>query len=203
MPLALAILLGVAASGALAAPNRVLELSKDAILAAHNAHRKAHGADPLAWDDGLRASALRYAQQCTWSHSAPEQRGGAGENLYFANGYALTTGRRAVYAWYVEERDYDYAAPGRPKAGRDNAMIGHFTQIVWRGTKRVGCAAVQCSSMAYTAARNVQYLVCHYSPAGNVLVGSGTTPSAMRYSIQGVTYFKYAAPTSSSSRTVG
>lgn len=36
---------------------------------------------------------------------------------------------------------------------------GHFTQVVWKGSKSVGCGIAQSSKGTYT--------VCQYKPAGN------------------------------------
>jgi hypothetical protein len=38
--------------------------------------------------------------------------------------------------------------------------VGHYTQIIWRQTTRVGCAVHQAQA---------DFLVCRYSPAGNVM----------------------------------
>ncbi len=38
---------------------------------------------------------------------------------------------------------------------------GHYTQVVWRDTKEVGCGIATGS--------NTDYLVCRYSPGGNVI----------------------------------
>jgi len=39
-------------------------------------------------------------------------------------------------------------------------QVGHYSQMIWPGTDRVGCAV-------RSSARS-DYLVCRYSPAGNV-----------------------------------
>ncbi len=39
--------------------------------------------------------------------------------------------------------------------------FGHYTQLVWRGTRDVGCAKVFCSGY--------MIVVCNYNPPGNVL----------------------------------
>jgi hypothetical protein len=39
--------------------------------------------------------------------------------------------------------------------------VAHYVQIVWRGTRAVGCAMASGASD--------DYLVCRYSPAGNVV----------------------------------
>ena len=41
------------------------------------------------------------------------------------------------------------------------ADVGHYTQMIWPGTQRIGCAIAK-------AARS-DVLVCRYWPAGNVM----------------------------------
>ena len=43
----------------------------------------------------------------------------------------------------------------------DWSAVGHYTQIVWPTTRRVGCATA--------SNRANDYLVCRYWPAGNVV----------------------------------
>jgi uncharacterized protein YkwD len=38
-------------------------------MEAHNSARAQHGAQPLAWDDGLVAAAQKWAEQCAFKHS--------------------------------------------------------------------------------------------------------------------------------------
>ncbi|CAN1173037.1 Pathogenesis-related protein 1B [Linum perenne] len=38
----------------------------------------------------------------------------------------------------------------------------HYTQLVWRSTKQVGCARVKCRN-------GDTYVVCEYYPHGNVV----------------------------------
>lgn len=85
------------------------------------------------------------------------QHGPYGENL--AEGYATPV--LAIDAWANEEKKYDYEKP------KFSESTGHYTQLVWKNTTAVGCGAVQCSN---DASNGVQgwYLVCEYSPAGNV-----------------------------------
>lgn len=51
--------------------------------------------------------------------------------------------------------------------GKFGQKTGHFTQLVWQGTKRVGCGAVNCDNDDTQG----WFLVCEYDPPGNV-VGS-------------------------------
>ena len=64
-------------------------------------------------------------------------------------------------SWASEGRMFP---PGRfPQVSRTGnwADVGHYTQIIWRGSARVGCAV--------RSSRRFDYLVCRYSPGGNVM----------------------------------
>lgn len=44
---------------------------------------------------------------------------------------------------------------------------GHFTQIVWKSTKEVGCFTYTCDYLDTAKASNSPFTVCNYSPPGN------------------------------------
>ncbi|GLC55304.1 hypothetical protein PLESTB_000970400 [Pleodorina starrii] len=48
------------------------------------------------------------------------------------------TCRESVGAWYSEVDAYDFDA-AQPFAANWSKGVGHFTQLVWRGTSGVGC----------------------------------------------------------------
>jgi uncharacterized protein YkwD len=121
-------------------------------LAVHNAYRARHHAPPLVWDATLARYAARHASHCVFKHSHSPY----GENL--AAGYP-TIGAAAA-AWYAEQAQYHYFNPGF------SSRTGHFTQMVWRSSKRLGCGYADCKGKNGTPGR---YWVCEYSPAGNVI----------------------------------
>jgi hypothetical protein len=134
------------------------------MLAGHNAARAALGLEPLRWSDALAADAGAYAAQMARSgrfEHSPLPRGtpSQGENLW--------TGTRGAYAyremvghWVAERRFYvALPVPNSSNSGRFGD-VGHYTQIVWRGTREVGCAEASSPSD--------DYVVCRYLPAGNV-----------------------------------
>ncbi|KAJ5584714.1 uncharacterized protein N7459_004514 [Penicillium hispanicum] len=152
---------------------------KDTVLAVTNEYRKAHDADPLTWNGTLAEYSHKWASACLWKHSG----GPYGENLAF--GYPNSSA--AVAAWGNEEEHYNFKKPTG-----FTEKTGHFTQLVWRSTTEVGCAAVNCG---YTEDNNKVrresdesnadsrlspradgstraqgwYVVCEYTPAGNVV----------------------------------
>lgn len=133
------------------------------VLAAHNAARAAAGVPFLAWDDQLGTDAARYSLQLALSdifdHSSPEARRGAGENLWMGTRGAFQV-NAMVGAWVSEARMFNTGVFPTVSRTGNWQDIGHYTQIVWPTTQRVGCALA-------TNARN-DYLVCRYWPAGNV-----------------------------------
>ena len=63
---------------------------------------------------------------------------------------------------YDEESNYNY------QTGRSNGgQIGHFTQIVWKGTTKLGIA--KASATTKKNGFYATYVVAHYSPAGNII----------------------------------
>ena len=115
------------------------------VLNAHNEFRADHCAPPLTWADELASSAQAWADACVFAHDSGR---GFGENL--AGGSEQPT-----ELWYAESADYQFIAPGFA------ATTGHFTQVVWRASNKLGCGRAHCTFGVY--------YVCRYTPPGNVL----------------------------------
>jgi hypothetical protein len=137
-----------------------------ALLAEHNRWRAEVGAPPLRWSAKLAGIAQGWADHlkndsCGMYHSG----NGYGENIYQATAIMWSDGRRdfspktakdVVGAWGSEIKDYNYAN------NSCSGVCGHYTQLVWKTTKEVGCAMSVCGD-------NGQIWVCSYSPPGNVV----------------------------------
>lgn len=133
------------------------EAAPDELLAAHNRYRAALGIAPLAWSGELAASAQAWAQQLAASGRFAHSQTAHGENLWMgtAGAYAQTD---MVESWGEERQHYVHGV--FPEVIRGGA-VGHYTQMIWRRTERVGCG------LARGHGRDV--LVCHYDPPGNVI----------------------------------
>jgi len=134
------------------------------VVMLHNQQRAAAGVRPITWDPGLAAAADAYATQLArtrrWGHSPTATRPGQGENLWMGTRGAFSVDAM-IGSWAGEGRMF---RPGTfPTVSRTGNWgdVGHYTQMVWRGTTRVGCAV-------RSSARD-DYLVCRYAPAGNVM----------------------------------
>jgi len=84
-----------------------------------------------------------------------------GENIYASAG-SNTTPADVVDSWVSEAKDYDYAA--NSCAG----TCGHYTQVVWRKSTKLGCAVANCSKNSpFSGFTQWQFWVCNYDPPGN------------------------------------
>ncbi|MEZ5656923.1 MAG: CAP domain-containing protein [Sphingobium sp.] len=132
------------------------------LLNAHNAERGLLGLDAMKWDPKLAASAQKWADYLAatgrFEHAAQMPGNPQGENLW-AGTAGYFSPEAMVGAW-AEEKQYFKAGrfPDNSTTG-DISDVGHYTQMVWRDTGRVGCAR----------AKNGQeeFLVCRYARAGN------------------------------------
>jgi uncharacterized protein YkwD len=136
------------------------------ILDIHNHERAAVGAPLLVWSDKLAADAKAWAQ-----HLAQTLNGGRltleshakgiseGENIAQrtdSRGASAIPTADLLSGWISEKNGYQ-VAPFQWE--RDGLAHGHYTQIVWKTTKQVGCGTA--------SAGNSVYMVCRYSPPGN------------------------------------
>ncbi|MCK2221338.1 CAP family protein [Actinomadura sp. ATCC 31491] len=133
-------------------------------LSEANAYRAKHHAPPLTMD----AKLVEYAKSRAASRSEYEKlsaghdglRDGTGENIYWGAGSAgqPKTAADAVTSWYNEITNYNWDDPPG-----DFARTGHFSQLVWKGTTRVGAARVAGQGTDYYET----YIVFVFEPPGN------------------------------------
>ena len=127
------------------------------MVAAHNRIRAAESVQPAVWDKQLAATADAYAVELArterFAHSPRDSRSGLGENLWMGTKGAFSFDRM-VSDWGSERSMFRAGRfPDVSSTGRWED-VGHYTQIIWPASTRVGCAVR--SSARY------DYLVCHY-----------------------------------------
>ncbi|MEO9635852.1 MAG: CAP domain-containing protein [Parasphingorhabdus sp.] len=136
----------------------------DVMLAAHNQARDDVAVGPMALDADLNAAAQAYAEELIanggFEHSPGDTRPGQGENLWAGTASAFSF-QQMVDGWINEKRFFVRGVfPNVSTTGRWQD-VGHYTQIIWRDTTKLGCG------IASNAQRDV--LVCRYSPPGNFI----------------------------------
>ncbi|KAH0632657.1 pathogenesis-related leaf protein 4-like [Solanum tuberosum] len=123
-------------------------------LAVHNNARAQVRVGPMSWDGALATKAQKYADSrrgdCNLIHS------GSGENL--AKGSGDFTGRSASELWVAEKPNYNYDT-NKCASGK---VCGHYTQVVWRTSVRLGCGRARCNNGWW-------FICCNYAPSGNIV----------------------------------
>jgi uncharacterized protein YkwD len=130
------------------------------ILQIHNRERAAVGAPALKWSDSLAAGAKSWAEHLAQLGTLQHATGtGQGENLSYrsdSRGPSAISTADLLQGWVNEKNGYTVAPM---QWDRDKAH-GHYTQMVWKTTTEVGCGTASSG--------NSVYLVCRYSPPGNM-----------------------------------
>ncbi|GFQ65657.1 hypothetical protein TNCT_700941 [Trichonephila clavata] len=132
----------------------------------------------MVWDEELAGIAQKWANNCLTKHDCNECR----EVANFPVGQNIRTSKQACYtsqcvkpsdrkhdwgktvkSFYDEVNDYDKSWLSLFE-DREEVDIGHFTQVVWAKTWRIGCGfAAFVKGKTYT-----KFYVCNYGPAGNI-----------------------------------
>tara|TARA_B110000263_G_C15255009_1_gene486042 strand:- start:81 stop:623 length:543 start_codon:yes stop_codon:yes gene_type:complete len=140
-------------------------------LEVHNNARADVGLEVLKWSNTLAKDAQVWANTLAnidkMFHSSNKSRVNQGENLYYSfkteNGlkvYSKTPAKDASASWYNEINEYTYSPIGSPL--NKSVVIGHYTQMVWKTTTKVGMAKARSSS-------GKEYIVARYAPGGNYI----------------------------------
>ncbi|KAK6342413.1 hypothetical protein TWF718_007814 [Orbilia javanica] len=120
------------------------------VIALINKYREVHQSPELTWNTSLAHYAANAAYPCRFGSS----HGPYGEVI--AGSSKVNNPEWFVWFMYDENKAYDFKNPQI----NDNATK-HFTQLVWAGSKQVGCAfASGCSGLKYQ-------LWCEFQPKGN------------------------------------
>ncbi len=129
---------------------------------AHNAARRRATPAPtpalpdVSWDTATAAFAKEGADRCIFSHRQQSQYG---ENLTASTGESTPT--EVVDGWDSEKRYYTYATDACSN------VCGHYTQVVWRTSVKIGCATTRCTTNSPFGNGPWYLTACNYSPPGN------------------------------------
>ncbi|KFM60493.1 Venom allergen 5, partial [Stegodyphus mimosarum] len=167
---------------------KILKLHNDyRVRVAAGQETEAGGLPPAAnmlemvWDDELAAVAQKHAEQCNFQHDCSDcrrvERFRVGQNIYIAMNSEPPKKQdwdRVIKDFYDEVSTFNrnYIKPFV------FGSYGHFTQVVWAETWKVGCGYVLYKDPQWYNS----FFVCNYGPAGNWMDGemykAGKTCSA-------------------------
>ena len=131
------------------------------MTAAHNKIRARLQLPDLVWDASLARYADEWARElqrqgCQLDHRPQRGRFAQkyGENLFMIQGVRARADE-VVSTWEQESQDYD------ARRNKCSGICGHYTQIVWRRSQRLGCGVARCERSG------AEVWVCNYDPPGN------------------------------------
>jgi len=166
-------------------------VEKTNFLKAHNLARKAVGVEPLEWSDDLSAYSAEWLTE-----QAPELKLAAlkglpvpkhrpqagkfaqkhGENWATWGGTARgvkSNPARAMTIWMSEKADFDKLNRQKPfvigdeNAGNKPVVVGHYTQIVWNGTRLMGASRLIIETTSDIGPMRYVIVFSNYDPPGN------------------------------------
>nr|XP_012606469.1 glioma pathogenesis-related protein 1 isoform X2 [Microcebus murinus] len=122
----------------------------------------------MTWDPALAQIAKAWAKHCQFAHNGqlkPPYKlhpkfTSLGENLWTGS-LSIFSVSSAIKNWFDEVRNYDF------KTRKCNNVCGHYTQIVWANSYKVGCAVQFCPGVSGISLSNAAHFICNYGPAGN------------------------------------
>lgn len=147
----------------------------DQIMQAHRDARRRDGANQLdiVWDNELARRAQQWANQCIYAHGLITSCDGKfiGQSGHISGPYPKRYGtpnfESKVRAWAAERQNWDF----EKNDCKPGTVCGHWTQLVWARTTKVGCGYANCEigydyqgEMVYN---RTQMTFCDYSPPGN------------------------------------
>lgn len=173
----LAAVLSIVVAAPVLAQAPVLDQQSARLLAAHNRERAAVGVPPLQWDPFLAAAAASYGPSIAAAgrlqHSPRATRPGQRENLWMGTRGAYSP-EQMVGSWVEEKSMFRPGIFPNVSATGNWLDVSHYTVLIWPTTTRVGCAVY--------SSRTFDYLICRYSPPGNI---DGTPLLLPRWSERG------------------
>ena len=131
---------------------------QDEVVNLHNKERADVGVKPVSWNESLATYAESYAATRQDDCKLKFSGGPYGENLFWGPAGTNYTAADVVGSWVSQKKYYDHAS-NTCAAGK---RCDYYTQVVWRGTTSIGCAAVLCSKSGGV------FAICSYNPRGNL-----------------------------------
>lgn len=151
------------------------------MTAAHNAARADLSPEVslpvLSWSQDLADFAQEWSDNLASRCGVIEHRNqrSYGENIALRSSTRVTqpfSPREVVAGWAAEEACWDFGTiQGSERcdaacaADINSSGCGHYTQIIWRDTERVGCGYSSCVDERLT----FEIWVCNYDPPGNFI----------------------------------
>ncbi|XP_077957212.1 GLIPR1-like protein 1 [Gasterosteus aculeatus] len=127
----------------------------------------------MTWDEALAITARAWARHCVYEHNSylKDVRrvhptfSSVGENIWAGYPPSSFHVTGAIKNWVDEKQFYTYSSNVCTK------VCGHYTQVVWGSSFKVGCAVQLCPNGVQGtsfASKEGAIFLCNYATAGNV-----------------------------------
>ncbi|XP_062239146.1 glioma pathogenesis-related protein 1 [Platichthys flesus] len=124
----------------------------------------------MTWDEGLSLIAKEWAEHCVFQHNPKLNNDPSVHPTFSSVGENIWTGSPSLFDvtsamknWVDEKEHYDY------QGNKCSLDCGHYTQVVWGSSYKVGCAAHLCpGGVAGFDSKEGVVFVCNYATAGNM-----------------------------------
>ncbi|XP_027742590.1 glioma pathogenesis-related protein 1-like [Empidonax traillii] len=123
----------------------------------------------MSWDAALAKTAKAWAKKCKFKHNTNLEIPGkihpifplVGENIWTGTATTFSVGA-ALSDWFNEGSSYDFST------NSCTGICGHYTQVVWAESYKVGCAVHFCNTVEhFSQVSEAAHFICNYGPAGN------------------------------------
>ncbi|XP_075574777.1 glioma pathogenesis-related protein 1 isoform X2 [Pelecanus crispus] len=123
----------------------------------------------MSWDAALAKTAKAWAKKCKFKHNIYLKVKGKVHPTFTPLGENIWTGTATIFSvdtalsgWFNEVSSYSFST------NRCSGMCGHYTQVVWAESYKVGCAVHFCNTVEnFPGLFRAAHFVCNYGPAGN------------------------------------
>ena len=137
----------------------------ESFVAYHNKTRAAVGVPPVEWSPEIAAYAQKWADRLAATGEL-EHRPVEGEwaRIYGENLAIDSSIVAGAESWHSEQKDYPKVEP--IPSDFSGFTAGHYTQMVWRKTKRIGAGVAVVKQGRF---KGMTVVVCNYDPPGNMI----------------------------------
>ncbi|XP_009667867.2 glioma pathogenesis-related protein 1-like [Struthio camelus] len=123
----------------------------------------------MSWDPALAKTAKAWAKKCKFKHNIYLKKPGKVHPTFTPIGENIWTGTATIFSvdtalsdWFEEVGSYNFYT------NSCTDKCGHYTQVVWATSYKVGCAVHFCNTVEYFPGLfRAAHFVCNYGPAGN------------------------------------
>ena len=137
----------------------VIRIDQQKFVDRHNFYRKKVGVPDVEWSNEIAAYAQEWAdklaQNCELKHRSKDDYG---ENICLTP--QTYDENQVVDIWASEEKYFNHKDP--VYRHKDLYRFGHYSQLIWRKTKKIGAGAANCK-------HGKAIWVCNYDPPGNYI----------------------------------